>query len=404
MATQYVFHLGNHPELSAAELEAMVGHAVEHSGNVALTRLPEGVTPHALMRELGGCVKISEIVGVGKNPLEIIIETLKTKVPEGKIEFGLNIYPFNKKALAEGIRAIKEELKERGRSVRFLNQEENLPSATIEKSGILKKGTDMNIVTLGNRRFVTRTIEVQPFDTYRSRDYDKPMRLPHDGMLPPKLALMMINLARHERSEVSMGNKRSRSDTLSSPLTLFDPFCGSGTILGEAMLKGMKAIGSDVDANAVKAATKNLSMLSETVSAMLQEPHIFVKDAIALAPLRPPPDLVVSELDLGPPLIRPASITRIEGIQNNLMPLYRKFLNALAPLLKSGTPVVLAFPLHYAASTSPTTAAIPHPLRNLNQLLQETGFKSHRTLTYHRPAQAVGREIRVLERLPSFHP
>lgn len=398
MATQYVFHLGNHPELSIAELEAIVGHAVEHSGNVALTRLPEGMTPRALMRELGGCIKISEIVGVGGDRIETVVQSLQHQIPQGKIEFGLNLYPFEKKKLAEGIRTIKEKLKEAGRSVRFLNQEENLPSATIEKSGILKKGTDMNIVTLGNRHFVTRTIEVQPFDTYRSRDYDKPMRMPHDGMLPPKLAQMMINLARHERSEVSMGNKRSRSDTLSSPLTLYDPFCGSGTILGEAMLKGMNVVGSDMDANAVKAATKNLAMLAETTSAMLSKPHLFAKDARTLTPLPIPPDLVVSELDLGPPLTRPASITRIEGIQNNLMPLYRGFLNALAPLLKSGTPVVLAFPLHYAVATSPTTATIPHPMRNLDQLIQETGFKSHRSLTYHRPSQAVGREIRVLEK------
>lgn len=387
MATQYIFHLGNHPELSAAELEAMVGHSVEHEGNTALSRLPEGETPQKLMEELGGCIKISEIVGVGKNPLESIIEALQTHVPEGKIEFGLNIYPFNKKELAEGIRAIKEELKERGRSVRFLNQEENLPSATIEKSGILKKGTDMNIVTLGGRTFITRTIAVQPFDTYRHRDYEKPARLPHDGMLPPKLAQIMINLARR-----------------SAPALLYDPFCGSGTILGEAMLKGMKVVGSDVDANAVKAATKNLAMLAEAVTAVLQEPHIFVKDAIALTPLRTPPALVVSELDLGPPLTKPTSIPRIEGIQNNLIPLYRGFLTSLAKLIKPGTPVVLAFPLHYTAPLITTdyrlpTSPTPHPLRNLNQLLQETGFKSHRTLTYHRPAQAVGREIRVLERL-----
>lgn len=387
----------------------MVGHAVEHEGNVALTRLPEGITPQGLMGELGGCIKISEIVGVGKNPFEIIIETLQAQIPEGKIEFGLNIYPFNKKVLAEGIRTIKEELKEAGRSVRFLNQEENLPSATIEKSGILKKGTDMNIVKIGSRTLTTRTIAVQPFDTYRHRDYEKPARLPHDGMLPPKLAQIMINLS----VMVSHGVTQNHSVTLSlskggTPLagkTLYDPFCGSGTILGEAMLKGMKVVGSDVDANAVKAATKNLAMLAEAVTIVLQKPHLFIKDAITPYSLpttnyqlSSPPDLVVSELDLGPPLIRPASIPRIEGIQNNLIPLYRGFLTSLAPLLKPGTPVVLAFPLHYAAPVPPATISTPHPLRNLNQLLQETGFKSHRTLTYHRPGQAVGREIRVLEK------
>ncbi len=385
MATQYIFHLGNHPELSAAELEARVEHAVEHQGNVALTRLPEGMTPATLMRELGGCIKISEIVGVSPTPLQIIVETLKNQIPQGKIEFGLNVYPFEKKELAEGLRTIKAELKDAGRSVRFVNQEENLSSATIEKSGILKKGTDMNIVRLGNRTYVTRTLAVQPFDAYRHRDYEKPMRLPHDGMLPPKLAQMMINLA-------GLVLVPRPATTSSTPKTLYDPFCGSGTILGEALLKGMNAVGSDADANAVKAATKNLNMLAESVTMVLPKPHIFVKDARTLTPLPTPPDLVVSELDLGPPLTRPASIPRIEGIQNNLMPLYRGFLNSLATILKPGTPVVLAFPLHF------TPEAKSHPLRQLDQILHETGFKSHRTLIYHRPAQAVGREIRVLEK------
>jgi tRNA G10 N-methylase Trm11 len=53
-------------------------------------------------------------------------------------------------------------------------------------------------------------------------------------MIPPKLAQVMINLAR--RDEADFQDK-----------ILFDPFCGSGTILMEAYLMGIKnIIGSDL--------------------------------------------------------------------------------------------------------------------------------------------------------------
>lgn len=381
MATQTLFHLGNHPELSAAEIEALIGHRGERHHDVLLTHLPDSTTPSAFIEQLGGCIKMSEIIAVNHDPQEVVVEDLLANHPQGKLEFGLNRFPAHGPDLKTILVQIKKALKQEGRSSRFLNTDGgNLPSATIVMAGLLHHGTDYNLIKFPEKTFLTRTIAVQPFDRYKSRDYEKPVRLRFDGMLPPKLAQVMINLA----------------GPLPTGATLYDPFCGSGTILGEALLKGMNVIGSDADPNAIAASKKNLMALRNNPSFSIkpeQTQQVFEQDARQLTQslLPSPPTLVVTELDLGPPLNHAASSAKIEGIQNNLLPLYKDFLHALSPLLLLGTPAIIAFPLHYSSSG-------PHPLKGLDALIHHAGFTSHRLLVYHRPEQAVGREIRVLER------
>ena len=59
-------------------------------------------------------------------------------------------------------------------------------------------------------------------------------------MIPPKLARTMINLAVGENDPKS--------------ITVFDPFCGTGTILMEGLMVGVTVMGSDLDHEAVHGA------------------------------------------------------------------------------------------------------------------------------------------------------
>src|SRR5205823_3602162 len=102
---------------------------------------------------------------------------------------------------------------------------------------------------------------VQPFEQFSARDFGRPGRDDLSGMLPPKLAIIMINLA--------------ANDTIS---VLLDPFCGSGTILSEALLLGYKnLIGSDISEKAVADTKTNLDWIANKFRRDLPDIKIFKK-------------------------------------------------------------------------------------------------------------------------------
>lgn len=80
---------------------------------------------------------------------------------------------------------------------------------------------------------------------------------PHPSSMDPRLARAMVNL-----SGIKSG-------------TLIDPFCGSGGILIEAALMGLKAKGGDLDPDMIERSKKNLTYLNQ--KAVLE-----VKDALTL--------------------------------------------------------------------------------------------------------------------------
>ena len=74
-----------------------------------------------------------------------------------------------------------------------------------------------------------------------TRDMEKPVRR-ESLAISPRLAKILINLAE-----------------LKSDDTLFDPFCGVGTILSEALLQNINVLGVDKDPQAISGAKENLN-------------------------------------------------------------------------------------------------------------------------------------------------
>ena len=89
--------------------------------------------------------------------------------------------------------------------------------------------------------FVAKTLTVQDFEDYGRRDYQRPVRDEKQGMIPPKVAQIMLNL-----SDCSTGD------------TILDPFCGIGTLVQEGLLLGYRMIGSDINKIAIKGSEQNL--------------------------------------------------------------------------------------------------------------------------------------------------
>ena len=123
---------------------------------------------------------------------------------------------------------------------------------------------------------VFKTVWVQDFEDWGRRDYGRPQVEAHIGMLPPKVARMMLNIA--------VSGKRLAVSTV------LDPFCGVGTILMEGCELGLTMIGSDIGPKQVARTKKNLESFG-------MKAQVFVGDA---RDVKEKVDAIVTEADLGP--------------------------------------------------------------------------------------------------------
>jgi len=67
---------------------------------------------------------------------------------------------------------------------------------------------------------IGRVTHYQDIDLFSAVDYDKPSAGMGIGMMPAKLTLMMINIARAQYET---------NHVVKSEYTIYDPFCGFGT-------------------------------------------------------------------------------------------------------------------------------------------------------------------------------
>ena len=244
---------GSHPFLSLAEAKAVIGgERPEMEDRMAVFDV-KNWDGAVLQERLAGTVKLGEVVAdvsIRDLSAERLADEIEAKPRNKKIEFGLTVYggsSVQREKTKKIPLQLKRVLQERGHSVRWVTGEKGeVTSAAVVKAELTTKGYDACIAFVGDRAVVGLTTNVQNMDAWSKRDFGRPFRDMETGMLPPKLARMMVNLA--------VGSSAEK--------TLLDPFCGGGTVLMEAGLLGMKkAIGSDVDAGQIEGAKKNLEWL-----------------------------------------------------------------------------------------------------------------------------------------------
>ena len=256
------FILGSHPNLSVSEIKAVLGkefQPVFQSPTILLNK-DASQDPAVLQERLAGVIKIGRIVeniqtwDVQKMT-DLITDLIKSVEGKNKISFGLSLYhlddPQKTKGLEKQLDAlgltIKKQLKLIGRPVRYVKgKEPRLSSAIVETNGLLTSGGEFTLFVSKRGIFIGQTSTIQAFKTWSKRDFGRPRRDAKNGMLPPKLARMMINLS-------GVDPKKS---------TILDPFCGSGTVLMEAILMGFKEIvGSDIWQKAMDDTRMNMEWL-----------------------------------------------------------------------------------------------------------------------------------------------
>jgi tRNA G10 N-methylase Trm11 len=380
---RYFFILGSNPTLSLAEIYSLLGAKPEYNliGKDCLLLETDGLNAKVLINQLGGTVKIGKIVAAAA-PADLLATVKSVCQPDSGHKFFFGFSTYGK---VGAIKALAMQLKKlwqaEGINSRWVtSRDKNLSSAAVEQSGLLAHGQEIVLIRDGAKILVGLTEVVQPFKDWSRRDYGRPERDDYTGMLPPKLARIMINLARPAKNDI-----------------LLDPFCGSGTVLTEAALSGCRRlIGSDISLDALDASKSNLAWLQEKYQDLDFRCQLYQCDARRIYEILGEASVnrVVTEPYLGPARGR----SRQQKVVKELTDLYNEFLKALAKILPPDGRAVMVWPVLLNGSQKlflqPTLGrlAIARPLPDKLAF----NLSSRQTIIYGRPGQKICREVVVL--------
>ncbi len=389
----YIAILGRQPTIGLAELERRFGADSLQPFSEDSTLIE---TNDFDISKFGGVTKAGVVVGriSGRSWHSVSQWVVKKYLNElssqtAKITLGISVYGF--KASAREVQKtgiiLKQKLKLNGVNLRLIpNQESTLSSATSHhnKLGLSSNRIELLILKSTNGEVVVaESTGAQNITDYARRDRERPMRDTYVGMLPPKLAQIMINLA---------SPQREASDT-----RLLDPFCGTGVILQEAALLNRSVYGTDLSEKMIRYTRDNLNWLEETYRRPIDW-YVHVGDAMD-ARWQQPIDQIASETYLGQPFSAPPSPAKLAEVRKNCNYIITSFLQNIHGQIASGTPLCLAVPAWKDIDGHFTHLPL---VRNLAEL----GFKEHSfkhapssTLIYHREDQIVARQLLVIEKI-----
>ena len=392
---KYFFVLGTNCALSVAELQAVLNLTKVQlvAPDFLLWETDHEINPEKLINSLGGIIKIGLIKkelaqSTDQQLLAAIIEeaaSKKSQSKEGKFNFGFSDYgekKFNKKFL--GLE-LKKYFSNQEISSRFVvSQEKTLSSVVVAQNKLLTRGLEIILAEHSGVTLIGETLAVQPFKDLSRRDFGRPARDDFSGMLPPKLAQIMINLAQAQQVDG----------------LLVDPFCGSGTILSEALLAGYKNLfGSDIALKAIEDTRKNISWLKELYKIEGFHLKLLVKNVVYLSKFikNDSVEAVITEPYLGPQ----RGNLDFKLVIGELERLYSAALREFYKVLQPGGRVVMVWPV-YLGQKSLNPDYSNFKLVNLfpdsldgHQYIKKT---DRGTIIYGRVGQKVFREIVVLEK------
>lgn len=372
--------LGRQPELSMAELEARFGADNVEQINPEIAQVYQETID---INRLGGSQKIAQLlISFKLGSVESLPALLLKYLPpsQHKINFGLSVYGLQVNGREAGRIALntKKAAKRVGLKLRVIpNTNPALSTAQVLHNQLASGENAELIIAVSKDRtgYLGRTIGVQDIDAYRQRDIERPARDAKVGMLPPKLAQIMLNLA-----QVQPGQ------------TVLDPFCGTGVILQETVLMGARAYGSDLHERMVKMSEQNLAWLKLKLQLSKMDYHLEAADA-RIRKWLPPIDSVVSEIYLGPALFRPPQSQELKAMSTEVDNLLKDTLNNLRPQLPSGARIVLAVPAWRLAKLA--TLPVVDQIERLGY--NPVSLKHAPTqLVYAREDQIVARQLLVL--------
>lgn len=367
---EYFFILGKNNKLSVLEIlnylknNELIVVDFKYNEDVLIVKIKSNkeLDYKKTINLLGGTIKIGSIVADvsslnAKNTAEFLSYYFENF---SRIFFGISFYDLYKVNNNFNIQKfgleIKNELKKINKSSRFVfSNEYNLSSVTVAKNKLLHdNGFEINIIKLENNYLIGRTFAVQDFEDYGDRDFGRPNRDSHSGMLPPKLCKMMINLSNNDKNGI-----------------ILDPFCGSGTMLQELVLLDYEnIIGTDLTEKSIEDSKCNIEWLLNKKNIKLKHNkkleleindiklnyllnfektnlNIFNFDVKFLSNIFENNSInkIITEPYLGPNNINIKNEYQIKTVIKELEDLYLKAFKTFSEILKSKGEVVIVFPV-----------------------------------------------------------
>jgi tRNA (guanine10-N2)-dimethyltransferase len=244
---------------------------------------------------------------------------------------------------------------------RVKNHASNLNSMTLErklgevilnkevKAKVKLKNPDKTFIgVLTNKKFIfgIKLAEILPKPFVERRPKKKPFF--HPSAMPAKLARCMVNLAKPKAGEL-----------------VFDPFCGTGSMLIEAALMGCHVLGLDIQRRMVRGTLKNIA-------------HFNIKpEGVIVADARNPPITKIDCVVTDPPYGRSATT-----LKRTIKQIVEDVLMAVQEMLSRGQRVCMAAPKTLNVGHIATALGYKH--------LDSHHVYVHRSLT---------REIAILEKV-----
>jgi tRNA G10 N-methylase Trm11 len=376
--------LGRQSALGRAELESLYGAQNVTPLGTHAAMVNAEVTPS----RLGGTIKLArplvELPTTDWRKLAAHTEKMLPEhiahLPEGKIKLGLSAYGLNVTAqhLFRAGLELKKIARAQKRSVRIVPSEgTTLNSAAVLHNGLTGElGIELNYIQNGNKTWIAQTVWVQDVDDYSRRDFGRPKRDAFVGMLPPKLAQTMLNLAQAQAGE-----------------RILDPFCGTGVVLQEAALLDCEVYGTDLQDRMVDYSQANLNWLRDMYGKPTKE-QLKTDDATT-AKWDAPIDHIVCETYLGQPLSGLPKPEKLQSIISDCNTIITKFLQNAHSQLAPGTRICVAVPA-WRVNNAFKHLALLDRLESLGYNRLRFQHSAWDEFIYHREDQIVARELLVL--------
>lgn len=392
---KYVAIAGRQPLISLAEIQALYDKAARLVGKKLVffeinEDGEENISPD--INRLGGSLKLGRFFDTDFSKLA---KFLATAHPEGKITLGISDFSKQKKSglAKQKSMELKRNLARVGRSVRVITSNEpEISSATAHHNQLGEKAGCFEIFLIDREIYLS--LGTQNITAYTERDQARPARDAKVGMLPPKLAQILINLC----------------GKLPEGARVLDPFCGTGVVLQEAAIMGYIPYGTDLNERMVEYSKKNLSWLFnernrkrfKILPDLIQKKDqilnaISVGDATNFT-WEGEIDAVAFEGYLGVPMSKPPVDIKFKTEKAKCREIAIGFLKNITPQIKSGTPVVMALPAWLRENGKYAGLNILDEIQEMGYNFEKFQDLSQSDLLYYREGQIVAREIIVIRK------
>lgn len=395
MSKHYFFEAGTFPDLSFVELLCVLEsfgiskEGVEKFSEKVFFVKDDKITDilfENISKRLGGFIRS----GVILDDIDSFFTDFENS--SKKVVFGISILGNGSRKdlffLKKLGREIKMGLKGLGINSRFVPTVRDcysLSTAQILKNSLLEKGFELLILRNNSREMYGRTLFVQDLEGFVTRDIERPKSDTKMGVLPPKLARMMINF------------------TALRDGIIWDPFCGSGTILMEAGMLGFNLLGSDISDLAIDATAENILWLNRygDIDGVMYETFrmdVTKAESDTLKKLKHTNiSAIVCEPFMGPPQRNIVSEERADELLKGVKNLYTHLFNLIDNRLeKRGIKVVIVVP-SYKTSKGWKSFGI-RELVGSRWIVKNSFYAPSKELKWFRRDSIITRNIFILER------